>query len=125
MGVIEMTMKEANETYQIPLDILKQYEKWNLCKGTKKVTGMWQYDDGDLERLGTIVTLYEIGFSSNEVEQYMRLSVCETDTTEKRMQILTQKREQMLDKIHFYEKRLEQLDYLRYSIDKITHTKYN
>ena len=51
MGVIEMTMKEANETYQIPLDILKQYEKWNLCKGTKKVTGMWQYDDGDLERL--------------------------------------------------------------------------
>lgn len=55
----------------------------------------------------------------------MRLSVCETDTTEKRMQILTQKREQMLDKIHFYEKRLEQLDYLRYSIDKITHTKYN
>ena len=120
-----MTMKEANETYQIPLDILKQYEKWNLCKGTKKVTGMWQYDDGDLERLGTIVTLYEIGFSNNEVEHYMRLSVCETDTTEKRMQILTQKREQMLDKIHFYEKRLEQLDYLRYSIDKITHIKYN
>ena len=116
MGVIEMTMKEANETYQIPLDILKQYEKWNLGKGTKKITGMWQYDDGDLERLGTIVTLYEIGFSSNEVEQYMRLSVCETDTTEKRMQILTQKREQMLDKIHFYEKRLEQLDYLRYKI---------
>ena len=40
--MIEMTMKEANETYQIPLAILKQYEKWNLCKGPKNGTGMSQ-----------------------------------------------------------------------------------
>lgn len=70
-----MTINEASERYSIPLDILKEYESWGLCGAVKKVMGAWQYDDGDIERLGTIMALHDIGLSSEEIEAYMRLTL--------------------------------------------------
>lgn len=109
-----MTKKEASEKYRIPMEILEEYEKWNLCGEVKKVMGAWQYDDVDLDRLGMIMTLHDIGFSNTEIEEYMHLYLKGDETVAKRMRILKQKREQTLDEIHFQEKRLEYLDYLRY-----------
>ena len=68
-----MTIQEASERYQIPMHILREYESWGLCGAVKKVMGDWQYDDTDLERLSTIMTLHDIGFTTDEVEAYMRL----------------------------------------------------
>ena len=45
-----------------------------MCGSVKKVMGMWQYDDQDIERLSMIMTLHDIGFDSSEVEEYMRCS---------------------------------------------------
>ena len=114
-----MTKKEASEKYRIPMEILEEYEKWNLCSEVKKVMGAWQYDDVDLDRLGMIMTLHDIGFSNTEIEEYMHLYLKGDETAAKRMRILKQKREQTLDEIHFQEKRLEYLDYLRYKTRKI------
>ena len=109
-----MTKKEASEKYQIPEEILDEYEKWNLCGEVKKVMGVWQNDDADLDRLGMIMTLHDIGFENEEIEQYMRLYLKGDETAAKRMRILKQKRDATLDEIHFQEKKLEYLDYLRY-----------
>ena len=68
-----MTIDEASERYSIPLDILREYESWGLCGAVKKVMGAWQYDDTDLERLSTVMTLHDLGFGPQEVETYMRL----------------------------------------------------
>lgn len=114
-----MTKKEASEKYRIPMEILEEYEKWNLCSEVKKVMGAWQYDDVDLDRLRMIMTLHDIGFSNTEIEEYMHLYLKGDETAAKRMRILKQKREQTLDEIHFQEKRLEYLDYLRYKTRKI------
>ena len=57
-----MTIYEASERYNIPLEILREYESWGLCGAVKKVMGAWQYDDTDLERLSLIMTLHDIGF---------------------------------------------------------------
>lgn len=118
-----MTKKEASEKYQIPMEILQKYEQWNLCSEVKKVMGAWQYDDQDLERLGMIMTLHEIGFNEKEIQQYMRLYLAGKETAAERMRILKQKRDQTLDEIHFQEKKLESLDYLRYKIRKSTEEK--
>ena len=69
-----MTKDEASQRYRIPPHILDEYENWGLCGALKKVMGAWQYDDEDLERLSTIMTLHDIGFTADEVETYMRLS---------------------------------------------------
>lgn len=107
-----MTINEASQRYQIPIEILREYESWGLCGAVKKVMGNWKYDDTDLERLGLILTLHDIGFKKDEVETYMRLWLDGKHTEARCM--LDKKRNATLDEIHFKEKKLERLDYLRY-----------
>lgn len=111
-----MTIDEASERYQIPIEILKEYEHWGLCNAVKKVMGAWQYDDEDLENLSLIMTLRDIGFDSKEIETYMRLYLDKDDTDRERLKMLDKKRNQALGEIHFREKQLTNLDYLRYKI---------
>lgn len=113
-----MTMKEASERYKIPIKILKEYEKWELCGAVKKVMGAWQYDDQDIERLGMIMTLHDMGFNSSEVETYMRLSLEGDHTEPERIAMLSRRRGKTLDEIHFKEKQIANMDYLRYEMQK-------
>lgn len=111
-----MTIREASRHYQIPMEILLEYERWGLCGAVKKVMGDWQYDDRDLERLSTIMTLHDIGFTPEEVERYMRLLQEGEDSAPLRLRMLEQKRSVALDEIHFKERQLQRLDYLRHEI---------
>ena len=111
-----MTMKEASERYKIPMKILKEYEKWELCGAVKKVMGAWQYDDQDIERLSMIMTLHDIGFLNDEVEGYMRLMLEGESTKAQRLGMLNKRRSATLDEIHFREMQLNRMDYLRHKI---------
>ena len=113
-----MTIHEANERYSIPMKVLKEYESWGLCSEVKKVMGSWQYDQTDLERLSLIMTLHDVGFTNVEVEHYMRLALSENETSEERMSMLQKKRNGTLEEIHFKQKQLDRLDYLRYEISR-------
>ena len=115
-----MTIDEASRQYCIPIQILKEYESWGLCGAVKKVMGAWQYDDTDIERLSTIMTLHDIGFTTQEVETYMRLLLEQEGTDRARLRTLDEKRRAALDDIHFREKQLERLDYLRHELRKRT-----
>ena len=97
-----MTIQEASERYMIPIKILKEYESWGLCGAVKKVMGAWQYDD------------------TEEVETYMRLLLEQKDSDMARLRMLNQKRSTTLDEIHFRERQLERLDYLRHELRKKT-----
>ena len=113
-----MTQQEASEHYNIPVSILQDYESWGLCGAVKKVMGTWQYDDEDLERLSTIMTLHDIGFTAEEVETYMRLLLEQPDSDRQRLRMMEEKRKATLDEIHFRERQLQRLDYLRHEIQK-------
>ncbi len=118
-GVIfKMTMNEASERYEIPLEILKEYESWGLCGAVKKGMGAWQYDEQDIERLGMIMTLNDMGFDRNEVETYMRLTLEGDHTESARLAMLNRIRGKTLDEIHFQEKQIANMDYLRHEIQK-------
>lgn len=113
-----MTIQEASDRYQIPMNILKEYESWGLCGTVKNVMGAWQYDEEDLGRLSLIMTLHDIGFTTEEVETYMRLTLEEKDGERERLRMLNRKRESTLDELHFRERQLQRLDYLRHEIQK-------
>ena len=113
-----MTMKEASERYKIPMKILKEYEKWELCGAVKKVMGAWQYDDQDIERLSLIMTLHDMGFNNSEVETYMRLPLEGDHTGSERIAMLNRRRDRTLDEIHFKEKQIAHMDYLRHEMQK-------
>lgn len=111
-----MTVSEAGENYNIPAEILNEYESWGLCSKVKKVMGVCQYDDTDLEHLSIIMTLHDIGFSSEEVKSYMQLLMNGRSTENERLRMLDKLRSNVLDEIHFKEKQLERMDYLRHKI---------
>ena len=111
-----MTIEEAHRQYNIPVEILKEYESWGLCGAVKTVMGTWQYDEEDIERLSLIMTLHDVGFSKEEVESYMRLLLEGENTEAKRMKMLDAHRNGTLDEIHFKQRQLDRLDYLRYKI---------
>ena len=113
-----MTKDEASQRYRIPPHILDEYESWGLCGAVKKVMGAWQYDDKDLERLSTIMTLHDIGFTADEVKTYMRLLLEQPDSDRQRLRMMEEKRKATLDEIHFRERQLQRLDYLRHEIHK-------
>lgn len=109
-----MTREEASRRYRIPVEILDEYERWGLCATVKQVMGACQYDDRDLERLGTIMALHDMGFAPQETERYMRLLLSGADTRRERLRMLEERRDAALDEIHLREKQLQRLDYLRY-----------
>ena len=113
-----MTIQEASERYQIPMHILREYESWGLCGAVKQMMGQRQYDDNDLKRLSTIMTLHDIGFTTDEVEVYMRLLLEGEPSSTRRLRMLEEKRSAALDEIHFKEHQLQRLDYLRHEIRK-------
>ncbi|WP_330610907.1 hypothetical protein [Enterocloster citroniae] len=80
--------------------------------------GDWQYDDQDLERLSMIMTLHDIGFDTEAVETYIKLMLEGTLTESRRMGMLNAKRNNTLDEIHFRERQLERMDYLKHEIQK-------
>lgn len=114
-----MTIDEVSRRYMIPRKILEEYESWGGCGAVKKVMGDWQYDDKDLERLSLIMTLHDIGFEREEIETYMTLMLQEGSGETDRLRMLEKKRSGLLDEIHFREKKLEHLDYLRYEISRM------
>lgn len=111
-----MTIGEASRRYGIPVEILQEYERWGLCGAVKQVMGERDYNDLDLERLSLIMTLHDIGFSAGEVELYMKLSARDGESGEDQLRMLDKKRRAVLDEIHFRERQLDRLDYLRHKI---------
>lgn len=53
--------------------------------GSKKSKGSWHYDDSDIERLSTIMTLHDIGFNHDEIKKYMTLLQKGKSTEQERM----------------------------------------
>ena len=102
-----MTIDEASERYNIPIEVLKEYESWGLCGEVKKVMGTWQYDDTDLQRLSMIMTRHDIGFGNEEVEDYMRLFLEGSSMEEERLKMLKKKRGSTLDEIHLVSAKLK------------------
>lgn len=111
-----MTVEEVIEQYKIPKKILDEYHSFGLCDAVREVMGDWKYGDEDLERLSMIMSLHDIGFSTEEVETYMKLLIRGTKTEPERMRMLNKKRASILDDIHFREKQVERMDYLRYEM---------
>lgn len=106
-----MTETEIIEHYQIPLEIIQEYEILKSDNATA-------YNEQDISYLSMLVTLHSIGFQQEETTAYMRLLLEGEKTKAQRLQMLNQKREETLQKIHEQEAQLDQLDYLRFQINQ-------
>lgn len=111
-----MTRQEISRRYQIPLDVLLEYEEWALCGADKRMGDDWQYDDSDLERLSMVMTLLGIGFRVREAEVYLRLALEGEHSGAQRLRMLEERRSAILEEIHCKERQLQRLDCLRHAL---------
>ncbi|MFD1418668.1 MerR family transcriptional regulator [Companilactobacillus keshanensis] len=109
-----MNKQEVNKKYGIPISMLLEYEKWQLCDSVKVIMGDWKYDEQDIDRLSMIMTLHDIGFDNETIRNYMRILVAEDNSANSMLLVIIQKqRNDKLSKIHLLENQLEKLDNLR------------
>ena len=117
-----MTANEMKNRYGIPDEILEEYHKWELCDAVRMVIGdvlendYHKYSDKDLERVGMIMALHDIGFEADEVRDYMKYELQKKDTTSTQVKMLQELRKRTLDDIHLKEKQLERIDYLKHKL---------
>lgn len=111
-----MTREEAGERYNIPAEVLREYERWGRSGETAAADR--PYDQTDIERLSRIMTLYDVGFKNKEIEEYMRLALSGDDTFREQAEMLRKKRSETLDEIHAKQEQLDRLDYLYFEINK-------
>lgn len=117
-----MTDREISERYNIPLSVLQEYESWGFGRTTGEKSGPRQYDDRDLEYLSLVMTLHDIGFKKSQTETYIKLLLHDSaGVSAQCLNMLEQRRRELLNEIHFHENQLARLDYLRYSIRKNKH----
>lgn len=69
-----------------------------------------------------VMALHDFGFSGSGVEAYMCLELEGAGTKPQRMAMLKKQRNMTQDEIHFMEKQISHMDYLRYEMEK---GKYN
>lgn len=92
-------------------DVARQYE--GNCKAKHKVDA----EGKELQDLSLMTTLKDIGFTPEEIEEYMEL--CMEDSSQNmKLYMLNQKRKVLLDKVHQQESLINQIDYLRYELQK-------
>lgn len=106
-----MNREEVSRCYGLSMELLEQYESWNLRKNGKKD---FSYSAQDLQRLSLVVLLQGIGFYWEECRVFLCLENRETSC---RLQMLEQHRNLLLEEIHRQEGLLEQLDGLRFQLE--------
>lgn len=113
-----MTIGEAKIQYEIPNHIIEEYEQlMQYKKGSD-----WECSRKDLDYMGIMVTLHQIGFGEKEVATYMELAFEGESTENKRLAILNRKRHSTMDEIHVMEGQVDMLDYLRYKLQESSDT---
>lgn len=112
-----MTIEEINKRYNTPTQILKEYEKL-YCENKKSKMNSYQFDESDFEKLSVMMTLRHIGFSNEDINKYMHFMMLSNNDMKECLTMLNKKRKDIMEEIHLDEKRISQLDYLRYKITK-------
>lgn len=115
LGVKEMTFNEIKRHYNISDEVIQKYKDCGFCRINREN----ECSDLDLEKLKLILLLLDSGFDIEEIENYIKIQPIDKMGDIKKMKLLDKKRNQILDKIHIYEKQLENLDYIRHEIRKI------
>ncbi|MDU1910705.1 MerR family transcriptional regulator [Fusobacterium sp.] len=108
-----MTFDEIKKYYNITDEIIQEYKNWGFSRIEKNGK-----NNSELEKLKLIMILRDSGFNAKEIENYMKIEFKDGRADAKKMKLLNDKRNQLLDKIHTYEKQLGNLDYIRYEIRK-------
>ena len=102
---------EISKTFQLPISTLRYYDKEGLFPHLKRVNGVRQFSESEIETLRVIDCLKKSGLEIKEIKEYMSLCSLGNTTLKQRKEIFEKQKEEVLQEMEKLQKVLSMLNY--------------
>ena len=102
---------EISKMFQLPISTLRYYDKEGLFHHLKRVNGVWQFSESEIETLRVIDCLKKSGLEIKEIKEYMSLCSLGNTTLKQRKEIFEKQKEEVLQEMEKLQKVLSMLNY--------------
>lgn len=108
-----MNRDDVQARYQLPSQLLADYESWRKKQADGQSISS-SYTADNIVDLRLMLNLQQLGFSANEIENFLSLTHRQPVPSAKLIAMLIQHRQGRLAMIHRYERQIAGIDYLRF-----------
>lgn len=102
---------EISKMFQLPISTLRYYDKEGLFPHLKRVNGVRQFSESEIETLRVIDCLKKSGLEIKEIKEYMSLCSLGNKTLKQRKEIFEKQKEEVLQEMEKLQKVLSMLNY--------------
>ena len=102
---------EISKMFQLPISTLRYYDKEGLFPHLKRVNGVRQFSESEIETLRVIDCLKKSGLEIKEIKEYMSLCPLGNTTLKQRKEIFEKQKEEVLQEMEKLQKVLSMLNY--------------
>ena len=102
---------EISKMFQLPISTLRYYDKEGLFHHLKRVNGVRQFSESEIETLRVIDCLKKSGLEIKEIKEYMSLCSLGNTTLKQRKEIFEKQKEEVLQEMEKLQKVLSMLNY--------------
>ena len=102
---------EISKMFQLPISTLRYYDKEGLFPHLKRVNGVRQFSESEIETLRVIDCLKRSGLEIKDIKEYMALCSLGNTTLKQRKEIFEKQKEEVLQEMEKLQKVLSMLNY--------------
>ena len=102
---------EISKMFQLRISTLRYYDKEGLFPHLKRVNGVRQFSESEIETLRVIDCLKKSGLEIKEIKEYMSLCSLGNTTLKQRKEIFEKQKEEVLQEMEKLQKVLSMLNY--------------
>lgn len=102
---------EISKMFQLPISTLRYYDKEGLFPHLKRVNGIRQFSESEIETLRVIDCLKKSGLEIKDIKEYMALCSLGNTTLKQRKEIFEKQKEEVLQEMEKLQKVLSMLNY--------------
>ena len=102
---------EISKMFQLPISTLRYYDKEGLFPHLKRVNGVRQFSEIEIETLRVIDCLKRSGLEIKDIKEYIALCSLGNTTLKQRKEIFEKQKEEVLQEMEKLQKVLSMLNY--------------
>lgn len=95
---------EISKMFQLPISTLRYYDKEGLFPHLKRVNGVRQFSESEIETLRVIDCLKKSGLEIKDIKEYMALCSLGNTTLKQRKEIFEKQKEEVLQEMEKLQK---------------------
>ena len=102
---------EISKMFDLPISTLRYYDKEGLFPHLKRVNGVRQFSENEIETLRVIDCLKRSGLEIKDIKEYMNLCSLGNSTLKQRKEIFVKQKKEVLQEMEKLQKVLSMLNY--------------